>query len=265
MRTAFSTIMFLVFACKSFSQVNDTIIYQTQYGNNPWQLFAREILTYDDNCNIVTDRGESWDVRSHSWINQYSHTNRYDEAGNLSVIVSKTWDKKTNSFVNSSRNLIEFNGSHITSTDQSWSKFRNDWVNETRYVSERNKDGLTTFLKVQFYVHNAWEDVARDFFVYGDNNIEIVAKEQAKVNGMWENSIKTVQDLFRYASKGTANTYTWNSVTESWDKVGRDVIAYLSGTANITEDITQDYVANRWENSRKMVADYNKDNLKVFD
>jgi hypothetical protein len=107
--------------------------------------------------------------------------------------------------------------------------------------------------------------VGRDFFVFGDNNIEVAAKEQAKVNGVWENSIKTVQDLFHNASKGKSNTYTWNSVNESWDKAGRDFIAYLSGTANITEEITQDYVANGWENSRKSVAIYNRDNLKVFD
>src|SRR3954469_12619294 len=116
MRTAFSTIMFLVVACNSFSQVNDTIIYQTQFANNPWQLLAREILTYDDNCNILTDRGERWDVASHSWINQYSHTNRYDEAGNLSVTVSKAWDEKKNAFINSTRNLYDFDGSHETST-----------------------------------------------------------------------------------------------------------------------------------------------------
>src|SRR5690242_19621669 len=257
MRTALSTIMLLVLACKSFSQVNDTIIFQTQYDNHPWELFAREILTYDDNCNIVTDRGERWDVASHSWINQYIHTNRYDAAGNLSVIVSKTWNEKTNSFVNSTRDLFEFNGSHITSIEQSWSKFRNDWVNQTRIVSERNKDDLTTFLKVQFHVNKTWEDVARDFFVYGDNNIQIAAKEEAKVNGIWVNSIKTVQDLFHNAAKGTANTYTWNSVTGSWDKVGRDLLAYLSGTAKITEDISQNYIATRWENDRKTVADYN--------
>src|SRR6476620_6117237 len=121
MRTAFSAIMFLVFACKSFSQVNDTIIYETEYSNNPWQLFAREILTYDDNCNIVTDRGENWDVDSHSWINLFSSINRYDASGNLSATVSKTWDKKTKSFINSSRDLYDFDGSHVTSTFQSWS------------------------------------------------------------------------------------------------------------------------------------------------
>jgi len=265
MRTAFSTIMFLVFACNSFSQVNDTIIFQTKFANNPWQLFAREILTYDDNCNILTERGERWDVASHSWINLYSHTNRYDEAGNLSVTVSKAWDEKKNAFINSTRNLYDFDGSHETSTFQFWSEPDNNWVNDSRYMIDRNKDDLTTFLKVQYYVDNRWEDVARDFFVYGDNNIEVAAKEQAKVNGVWENSIKTVQYLFHHASKGTANTYTWNNVTESWDKVGRELIAYLSGTANITEQISQDYVANRWENSRKMIVIYNKDNLKVFD
>jgi hypothetical protein len=265
MRTAFSTIIFLVFACKSFSQVKDTIIYETKFSDNPWQLFSREILTYDDNCNILTDRGEHWDPASHSWINLFSHTNKYDASGNLVVTVTKAWDEKTNSFVNSSRDLFDFNGSHVKSTFQFWNESKNNWENQSRYLTDRNKDGLTTFLKLQDYVDNGWEDVARDFFVFGDNNIQVFGKEQTKLNSVWVNSIKTVQNLFNNDSKGKSVTSIWNSATKNWDDAGRQFILYLSGTANIKEEITQDYVANRWENSRKDVVVYNKDNLKVFD
>lgn len=207
----------------SYDVNNNLLGYETQFWNFPgWKNNGKNVYTYDNAGNCLTELYQNWDAVASSWLNNGYTINTYDANHNVLTILTKNWNVATSSWDNHSRVTMTYNTSNEYSSyvTEVWNSSTLAWENSDRYINIVYANGNMMSLEAQYYDANisAYVTSSRITNTYdGNHHVLSSVTEQFDINTTaWINSDKVNYTYDANGNEGTRITQTWDSNSNSW-------------------------------------------------
>lgn len=231
----------------SFDANNNLLGYETQRRNSAWDNSQKNVYTYDNADNRVTELVQGWASATNSWRNNTYTTNTYDSNHNLLTSVKQQWSMSASVWINNRKETATYNTdneytSHIV---ERWNNATSSWESFSRYLFAYANGNLTN-LTEEIYDSNtsAYSPVYRVTHSYDGNHrlVNSISQKPNTTTMAWENEAK---ETYTYNSNGDQIVHLsekWDRGAGTWKNSFRQSDYYSSKTLGLTTATQAAYI-----------------------
>lgn len=234
-------LIFIVFiSIKANSQIQklDSVhLFSWDTNSENWRHNTRELLTFANNGNKETNYLRL-NLSNSNWDNFYQTLKEYDENNNLIEKVYQTWNSDINSWINSSKDSINY-PSNQKSSEFHYLYFSDKWNESSNTKYTYNSEKLNEELKQKnnstftSMVNNS----KINYNYSGDFLIEKVEQKWLDWANIWENDEKIVYE-YQNGNLIKETTISWSSSNQVWGTNGYKKIEYTYNSENLILEST---------------------------
>ena len=213
----------------SYDVNNNLLGYEIQFWNFPgWKNNQKNVYTYDNAGNCLTELYQNWDATESSWVNDGYTINTYDANHNILTIVTKSWNTGTASWENHGREIMTYNTSneYTSYVTEVWNSTTSAWDNSDRYINIVYANGNIMNLEVQYYnaSTSAYISSSRIANTYDGNHhvLNSIIQQFDLPTTTWLNSGKVDYTYDANGNESMHITQTWDSSSGSWQNSLRE-------------------------------------------
>jgi len=183
-------------------------LVENRGSNDTWANNRQDVMTYDENDNLLTQLRQSWNPYTLTWRNSTLNTYTYDANNNLlKRFIQTPYDNDNNVWRNFSQNVYTYdsNNNRLTDLYQTWADNNTHWIDIALYTYTYYSNSNL----YEFY-HNG----SKEEYTYDTDNNLIYQLTKTWQNGNWVNYS---QIHYTYDSKNNTQAYLREQwVNNSW-------------------------------------------------
>jgi YD repeat-containing protein len=213
-----------------------------------WINLDKTLYTYDANSRESVETHQSWDTISSSFENSYRYTYTYNASGNITSILTETWDGSA--WQNGTRYTYTYDGSGYLISDFGEIWLGGSWVNNTLGTYTNNSDGTIHifFGQIRNSETDPWENSARDTYTYNGAGKVLTFLEEQWWQGAWVNNLRLT-----YTYSGNNLTYVLREDGDGlggWKNDEQGTRSY-NGDGTVSQSISQRWLEGEgiWVNN----------------
>lgn len=216
-----------------------------------------DVYSYNSENQQVLKTFAQWDGSVYQNTNRY--TDSFDAQGRMVQELEEGW--VAGAWQKSYLTIDSFNANGLLAQeyDYNWVSATSSWVPANINTYAYNNAGLRTLYQRIYWNGTQWNNYEQLIDVYDANNKKITETSTGGNDSIWINGTRL---SYQYDDNGNQTIYAyyqWNSGTNSWKNVRRDLYTYNSSNKN-TGWTDQQY-STQWDNNYKVDYAYNAANL----
>jgi len=186
------------------------MLVEDKKDDNTWVNNRKEIMTYDENDNLLTQLNQAWNQNTQKWGNSTLNTYTYDSNNNrLTRFIQTPYN---NAWKNFSQYTYTYDSNNNILTDlyQTWANDNSGWIDRVLYSYTYYSDNNRKTKLYENFTTSGKEETA---YTYDINNNLINQLIKTWENGNWVNSSRI---SYTYDSKNNLQTYLKEIWTNTW-------------------------------------------------
>jgi len=209
------------------------------WGSWPWEMYSKYTYTYDLRNNLLTELVEDRS-NNNTWVNNRQDIMTYDENDNLLTQLSQSWNPNNHTWGNSTLNTYTYDSNNNLLKRFIQTPYNNVWENFSQYTYtyDLNDNRLTDLYQTWADNTSGWIDRVLYTYTYYSNNNRLTELYERYTDGSKEESTYTYD----------TNNNLINQFTKKWQSgnwVNGSQINYTYDSKNNM----QAYLREKWENN----------------
>ena len=200
-----------------------TIDYSRDNNLNVWNESTKTEFYYDVNNILITEINSNRDILTPNWINVTKDEHKVNSIGKDTLVLEYNWDNNSSiwSISSKTRYLYDSNNNLTGFENWDWNSDTGTWVGVAKLelVLNSNKMLLSSVTYMWDSGTSTWKGFAKTTVSYYPNNLEQFMITYKPNGNSWLENTESESIYDGNNNKTIENSYNWNLVTSSWDKI----------------------------------------------